>query len=187
MGLVVKFQQNKHNNKKLPELKDFVSGLLFENKYAGSNMINMKRNVVMMRFLFVGFIAVLLSACGSSRRTFGLEEGWELLGERKVNFLRDKDVMEVSSRNQFTAIRFYVEDKDVRINDLKIQFENGDRVEPALDDVIAAGQQSRVIELAADGRRITSIEFKYRSMGSVLEGRANVVVTGRRYNPYGAY
>ena len=147
----------------------------------------MKRNGLLVRMIFAGFVVVLLSACGSSRRTFGLEEGWEILGERKVNFLRDKDVMEVSSRNLFTAIRFIVEDKDVRINDLKIQFENGDKIEPALDDMIQAGQQSRVIELAADGRRITNIEFKYRSMGSVLEGRANVVVTGRRYNTYGAY
>ena len=149
--------------------------------------MDMKRNVLLMRVLIVGIVACVLSACGSSRRTFGLEEGWELLGERKVNFVRDKDVMEVSSRNLFTAIRFYVEDKDVRINDLKIQFENGDRIEPALDDVIKAGENSRVIQLAADGRRISTIEFKYRSMGSVLEGRANVVVTGHRYNPYGAY
>ena len=150
-------------------------------------MINMKRNVLAARLLLVGFVVLVLSACGSSRRTFGLEEGWELLGERKVAFIRDKDVMEVSSRNLFTAIRFYVEDKDVRINELKIQFDNGDKIEPALDDVIKAGESSRIIQLAADGRRISSIEFKYRSMGSVLEGRANVVVTGRRYNPYGAY
>jgi hypothetical protein len=147
----------------------------------------MKRNGLLLKIVLVGLIGFFMTACGSSRRTLGLEEGWELLGERKVNFLRDKDVMEVSSRNLFTAIRFSVEDKDVRINDLKIQFENGDKIEPALDDVIKAGENSRVIELAADGRRITSIEFKYRSMGSVLEGRANVVVTGRRYNPYGRY
>ena len=147
----------------------------------------MKRNVLFVRMLMLGFVVFVLSACGSSRRTFGLEEGWEILGERKVNFLKDKDVMEVSSRNLFTEIRFIVEDKDVRINDLKVQFENGDKIEPALDDVIKAGESSRVIQLAADGRRISNIEFKYRSMGSVLEGRANVVVTGHRYNPYGAY
>ena len=140
-----------------------------------------------MRMLILGTVVFTLSACGSSRRTFGLEEGWEILGERKVNFVKDKDVMEVTSRNMFTEIRFFVEDKDVRINDLKVQFDNGDKVEPALDDVIKAGESSRVIQLAADGRRISNIEFKYRSMGSVLDGRANVVVTGHRYNPYGSY
>ena len=150
-------------------------------------MIDMKRNVLLVQILAVAVVTVLLSACGSSRRTFGLEEGWEILGERKVNFVKDKDVMEVSSRSLFTDIRFYVEEKDVRINDLKVQFENGDKIEPALDDVIKAGELSRVIQLAADGRRISNIEFKYRSMGNVLQGRANVVVTGKRYNPYGAY
>jgi hypothetical protein len=152
-----------------------------------TKMIGMKRNVLLMRMLILGFVVFALSACGSSRRTFGLEEGWEILGERKVNFVKDKDVMEVTSRNMFTEIRFFVEDKDVRINDLKVQFDNGDKIEPALDDVIKAGEGSRVIQLAADGRRISNIEFKYRSMGSVLDGRANVVVTGHRYNPYGAY
>jgi len=141
----------------------------------------------LLKILLVVLAGIILTACGSSRRTFGLEEGWELLGERKVNFVRDKDVMEVSSRNLFTAIRFYVEEKDIRINDLKIVFDNGDKMEPALDDVIKAGEQSRVIQLAADGRRISNIEFKYRSMGSILEGRANVVITGKRYNPYGAF
>ena len=150
-------------------------------------MIDMKRRVLLVQILAVTVVTVLLSACGSSRRTFGLEEGWEILGERKVNFVKDKDVMEVSSRSLFTDIRFYVEEKDVRINDLKVQFENGDKIEPALDDVIKAGELSRVIQLAADGRRISNIEFKYRSMGNVLQGRANVVVTGKRYNPYGAY
>ena len=146
--------------------------------------MRIKSNFIIVLLSLVSFVVL---ACGSSRRTFGLEEGWELLGERKVAFVRDKDVMEVRSPNPFTAIRFYVEDKDVRIRDLKIQFENGDKIEPALDDIIKAGDQSRVIELAADGRRISSIEFKYRSMGSLLEGRANVVVTGKRYNAYGGY
>lgn len=140
------------------------------------------RIVLKFVLLAAGFIFI---SCGSSRRTFGLEEGWELLGEKKVNFVRDKDVMEVKSNNRFTAIRFMVEEKDVRLRDLKIEFENGDKMEPALDDVIKAGEQSRVIQLAADGRRITNIEFKYRSMGSILQGRANVVVTGKRFNPYG--
>jgi len=137
--------------------------------------------------VFAGLVSFLFSACGSSRRAFGIEEGWELLGERKVNFVRDKDVFEVSSRNLYTAIRFYVEDKDVHINDLKIQFENGDKIQPALDEVIKAGEQSRIIDLAADGRIISNIEFKYRSMGSILQGRANVLIVGRRYNPYNRF
>lgn len=127
----------------------------------------------------------LLSSCGSSRRSIGLEEGWELLSERKVNFVRDKDEIVIESRNQFTELRFKVEDRDVRINDLKIYFDNGDKLEPALDEIIPANQSSRIIELARDGRRIEKIEFRYRTTGNVLKGRANVLLIGKKYNPYG--
>ena len=108
-----------------------------------------------------------------------------MLSERKVNFVRDKDEVDVESRNQFTALRFKVEDRDVRLNDLKVTFDNGDKLEPALDEIIPADQSSRVIELARDGRRIDKIEFKYRTTGNVLKGRANVLVIGKKYNPYG--
>ena len=136
----------------------------------------------------LGIICVLIAAlvtasCGSSRRTFGLEEGWEVLGERKVNFVRDRDEIEVKSRNMFTDIRFKVEDRDVRINDLKVTFQNGDKLEPAVDDVISANQYSRVIELARDGRYIDKVSFRYRTTGNILSGRANVLVIGKRYYP----
>lgn len=128
-------------------------------------------------------ITLVLSSCGASRRTVGIEEGWEVLAEEKVNFVRDKDEIEVKSRNMFTAIRFRVEDRDVRINELKIYFQNGDKLEPAIDEAIIAGQSSRIIELARDGRYIDRIEFKYRTTGNLLKGRATVLIIGKRYYP----
>lgn len=125
----------------------------------------------------------LLQACGSSRRSIGIEEGWDLLAERKVNFVKDKDEIDVTSRNQYTAIRFKVEDRDVRISDLTIYFENGDKLEPNIDAIINAGQESRIIELARDGRYIDRIEFRYRTTGNLLGGRANVLLLAQRYRP----
>jgi len=135
------------------------------------------------KMLLIFFALGLLAACGSSRRSIGIEEGWELLAERKVNFVRDKDEIEVKSRNQFTALRFQVEERDVRISDLRIFFQNGDKLEPNVNDIITAGESSKIIELARDGRYIDRIEFKYRTTGTLLKGRANVVLLGRRYTP----
>jgi hypothetical protein len=136
---------------------------------------------------FVLFAILLVSAiavsCGSSRRTVGIEEGWELLGEEKVNFVRDKDEIDVNSRNQFTAIRFKVEERAIRLHDLKITYQNGDQLTPAVDIEIPAGESSRIIDLAADGKYIDKIEFSYRTTGNLLKGRAKVLVLGRRYNP----
>ena len=128
-------------------------------------------------------ILFALASCSSSRKSIGVEEGWELLSESKVNFVRDKDEIRINSHNQFTAIRFKVEDREVRINDVKIYFDNGDKLEPNIDEVILADQYSRIIELAKDGRYIDRIEFKYRTTGNVLKGRANVILFGKRYYP----
>jgi hypothetical protein len=140
---------------------------------------------ILTRITVFTFFLMLLASCGSSRRTVGVEEGWEILDDRKVNFVRDKDVIEVKSRNQFTAIQFKVEDRDIRINELQIYFDNGDKLEPAIDDVVKAGESSRIIEIGREGRFIDRIEFKYRTTGSILKGRAQVLTLGRRYNPYG--
>jgi hypothetical protein len=139
------------------------------------------RNGIAILGLFMCFSTLL--SCSSSRRSIGVEEGWELISEQKVGFVRDKDEIKVESRNSFTAIRFKVEDKDVKINDVRIYFQNGDKLEPSLDDVIGADQYSREIELARDGRFIDRIEFKYRSTGNIIKGRANVLVFGKKYDP----
>jgi hypothetical protein len=131
--------------------------------------------------LAVAVLANVLSSCSSSRRSIPVEEGWELIGEEKVNFVRDKDEVIVRSRNQFTDIRFRVEEREVRIQDLKIYFENGDKLEPSIDLVVFANRDSRNIELAQDGRTISKIEFTYRTTGNILRGRANVLIYGKRH------
>ena len=148
----------------------------------------MKRIFTIEKFLGLGvvfFSILVLASCNSSKRIVGVEEGWEVLGQRKVNFIRDKDVINVKSRSMFTAIRFRVEDRDVRISDLKIYYVNGDKLEPSINEDIAAGQSSKIIELARDGRYIDKIEFKYRTTGNLLKGRAHVIILGKRFNPYG--
>jgi hypothetical protein len=143
------------------------------------SIVTSTRSVLVLAFLTL----VFASSCFTTRRSIAVEEGWELLGEEKVNFVRDADELVVTSRNQFTAIRFLVEQREVRINDLTVHFQNGDKLEPAIDFVVPADQNSRVIELAADGRTISKIAFRYRTTGSILKGRANVLVYGKRYNP----
>lgn len=136
-----------------------------------------------LRYLFIFSLIFVTISCGSSTRTIAVEEGWELLGESKANFVRETDVINVNSRNQFTDIRFKVEKRDIKLSDLKITFDSGDRLQPAVDENIQAGQESKLIELAKDGRTITKIEFRYRTTGSVVKGQAKIIVLGKRYHP----
>lgn len=139
--------------------------------------------IVLLPLLLI-FCAVSFS-CGTAHRTLVLEKDWELLGQGKVDFVRDVDEIDVTSENSFTTLKFRVEDRAVHINDLKIYFTNGDKLEPSLDDEIEADQYSREIQLSPEGRQVDRIQFKYRTTGNVLKGRANVLVLGKRYSRYG--
>ncbi|MEP6713362.1 MAG: hypothetical protein ABJA37_13130 [Ferruginibacter sp.] len=127
------------------------------------------------------FIVFVSFSCNSTRSSIGVEEGWDLLGEKKVNFVRDRDDIQVRNSNRYTALRFKIENRDVRLNNLTVNYVNGDKLSPAVDDVVTAGQSSRVIELAAEGKTISTISFKYRTEGSILKGRGRVLVFGKRY------
>ncbi len=129
-------------------------------------------------------LIIINSSCAPARRAIPVEEGWDLIGDQKVDFIREKDVIDVHSSFKFTSIRFKVEKHEVRLNDLKIYYQNGDKLEPSLDDIIPADQFSREIELAEDGKFISKIEFKYRTTGNIFKGRADVLVFGKRYTGY---
>lgn len=124
---------------------------------------------------------ITISSCGSTRRSIAIEEGWELLGESKVDFIRDKDQVDVISSNRFIALRFKVEKRDIRLNDLNVVYQNGDKLSPVIDEVIVADQYSRDIELGPEGKAIRSVDFKYRTTGNMLKGRGNVLLFGKRY------
>ena len=144
----------------------------------------MKINPVIKKLLPILFLMVIISSCAPTRRSIAIEEGWDLLGEQKVDFIKDNDVIEVHSSYKFTAIRFKVEKHEVRLNGLKIYYQNGDKLQPSLDDIIAADQYSKEIELTQDGKFVNKIEFKYRTTGNILKGRANMLVFGKRYTGY---
>lgn len=142
--------------------------------------INKLKNIVLFLIATISIIS-----CSNSRKTIAIEEGWDLLGESKVNFIRDRDKIDVLNTNLYTAIRFKVESKDVHISQLEIVYLNGDKLNPVIDDDVVAGQYSRDIELGPEGRAIRSVDFSYRSRGNIFKGRAKVLVFGKRYTqPY---
>lgn len=143
----------------------------------------MKKLMFKKYFIAAGLLLLITQSfsCNSSRQSIGIEEGWDLLGEMKVNFVRDRDALEVRNSNKYTALRFKIEKRDVRLNNLTVYYINGDKLSPTVDDEIKAGQSSRVIELAAEGKTLNKIAFKYRTKGSILKGRGRVLVFGKRY------
>src|SRR6476661_5602391 len=89
--------------------------------------------VMIRKYTLLLLLAVYAcTSCNSSRRTIAIEEGWEMLGDMKVDFARDKDALQINSSTRYTAIKFKVEKREIKIRDLKIVFANMDKLEPSI-------------------------------------------------------
>jgi hypothetical protein len=105
---------------------------------------------------------------------------WELLGEKRVGFVADHDVIEVGrSEGRFRKIKIVAHDNDVDLERIKIVYGNG---EPEVIDSeirIHRGGESRVIDLEGYARSIQRVELWYHTQFKhLLRGEAHVQVFG---------
>ena len=104
-----------------------------------------------------------------------------MITERKVNHLKETDVVNIKSLERFTALRLYAKESDIEIKGVEITLINGDILKPSIENKIAKGESSRIIELASEGRQIVNIRVKYRSAGKLFSKKGTVQFAGRPY------
>lgn len=124
--------------------------------------------------------AFIFNSCGPSARLLEPEPNWIFLAQGKANHIRERDVFRIESREKFSAVKLNVYDRDLTIKRAEITLINGDVLRPAIDSYINAGERSRTIELAADGRQIEKITLWYKSKGKLFSDKALVQIAARR-------
>jgi hypothetical protein len=108
-------------------------------------------------------------------------KGWTPLGERTVDGSYDHDRIEVGRyEGKFSKLTVVVENSDLELIDLSIQFASGAPWHPAVSHYFRDGQRTRAIDFPGDERTIKYVDFKYRNLPG--GGRAKVSVFGLRDN-----
>lgn len=107
------------------------------------------------------------------------KDKWEKLGSRVVDFVADKDTIEVGgNEGRFDRIRIDVEEGNLDMWDIKVTFGDGESFSPGTRVEFRQGSMSRTIDLPGAARVIRKIEFWYKS--EFRKGRATVHVFGRQ-------
>ena len=127
------------------------------------------------------FVIAILAVQGTAIDAEG--QDWELLGERQVNRQADHDVIRVGARDgRSRTIQLRVRDNAVHLMDLRVNFANGTTFDAPVRANVAAGSQTRWIDLPGALRVIRNVRLTYRSRSvrSNRPGRATVRLVGSR-------
>ena len=122
---------------------------------------HMLRNILLTVIALVFF----LQPADAQREKAG---DWELLGEQRVGFTVDRDVINIGQseewfRNRsFRALRFEVERSDVHMLSIRLVYLNGHVEELRVDRQIRAGSRLP-IDLRGERSYLKQIEMTYRS------------------------
>lgn len=110
------------------------------------------------------------------------EGEWEKIGSKQAGRKEERDVIEVTSPNRYTAISFRVEKGDLEIEDVKITFADDEKkpYSPQTKLVFREGERSGKIDLPGRSRQISRIRFLYRTLGREV---ATVQVYGKIGKP----
>ena len=120
-----------------------------------------------VRKLFLLLLCSMLLSAFSSKDSSGcIQRGWEMLGERSVNFKADKDeIMVTASEGRFSAVQIRVKRAPINMQRMVIHFGDGEDQTVELKDNFRAGGESRIIDLEGKKRVIRKVSFWYDTKG----------------------
>ncbi len=125
-------------------------------------------------------VVALANCRGAERADGSVRAGWEVLGEKKVGFLVDHDVIPVTVlKGTYRQIQLYVEENNVHFRDIKVHYGDGSTEDIQVRKLIPAGGQTRVIDLDGWKRVINRVSIWYDTQGAPRNGRATVKVYGK--------
>jgi len=88
---------------------------------------------------------------------------WVVLGSRTVKASLDRDVITVTaSRGFFKKMKFFVKNAPIHFEKMIVHYGNGDVWEHAIRRNIAAGSETRVIDLPGNRRIVKKVVFYYK-------------------------
>ena len=110
------------------------------------------------------------------------KKGWHKIGARDVDFIKERDEINVIGADRFSAIKFLVTEASIQLVSLEISYESGDKQDIKVNSPVIAGTESKVINLNGGERDVKKIVFVYKTLPNQKAEKANVEVWGLKTN-----
>ena len=131
----------------------------------------------------VTLIAVLLTPALSFtplKNTVAAQQ-FDKLGERKVNFKADRDVISGWRDGFYRSLKIKVRGGTVNMQKMEVHFRNGEVKEVELRQNFTDGSESRAIDLPGARRLIDKVVFYYEATATAEGNKPVVELWGRHW------
>jgi hypothetical protein len=108
--------------------------------------------------------------------------GWHRIAGLEASFDKDNESVHIMGNDEFTALRFRVEDAPIHIDRMQVFYESGDTEDIDVKSAMKAGETSKEFQLKYAGRDITKIAFTYKTVDNAKSKKAELEIYGLKTN-----
>ncbi len=106
---------------------------------------------------------------------------WQKISETVADFGQQGAELIIVERERFGSVHFRVKEAQVEIKNIEIYYDNGDKQDVVLNEVINTNKNSRIINLMGQDRRILKkVVFRFKSLPHTDDKRAEVELWGSK-------
>ena len=145
-------------------------------------IINQKKMKTIIIFFYLALIAGSSYLQAQSGVIVSDTKGWTKIGQKSVNFLKQKDRIKVIGADRFTAVKFSVKNAPFKLNKVELVFENGDKQTVNYDANIKEEGESSVIDIDGKERCLKTIGFTYSPLTTLKDKNAQLEIWGCKTN-----
>jgi len=106
------------------------------------------------------------------------EPGWHRIAGLEASFQKDNESVHIMGNDEFTALRFRVEDAPIQIERMQVFYESGDMEDLDVKAKMKEGETSKVFKLKHAGRDISKIAFTYATVENDKSKKAELEIYG---------
>lgn len=104
--------------------------------------------------------------------------GWHRIAGLEASFDKDNESVHIMGNDEFTALRFRVEDAPIHIERMQIFYESGDMEDIDVKSAMKEGETSKDFKLKYAGRDITKIAFTYHTVENAKDKKSELEIYG---------
>ena len=105
---------------------------------------------------------------------------WQKIALTIVNFNQgEKDIL-IAGKEKYMSIHFRVATGQVDIKSLEVFYENGNKQDIAVNEIVKAAANSRVLDLNGEGRILKKIVMKYQAVANTDDREARMELWASR-------